>query len=307
MINNSFYKQVELLISVIPIVNEETIFALKGGTAINLFLRDLPRLSVDIDLTYTEIKDRATSFKEIEEALKRIAAKLPLLNIKTIEDKNPEGCKRLTCSNSYATIIVEVDRFIRGTVYKPELRVLSPKASQEFKKFAEINCSSFPDIYGGKICAALERQHPRDLFDVKILLENEGVTEEIRQAFIIYLISSENPISHLLSPNMPNENEFTRSFENKFKGMTNISVDVKDLIKTRDQLIKTINSILTEQEKHFLVSFQNGTPNWDLLATDIGLDMPSVVWKLFHINQMSLEKKEQAVSKLKEVLQRSLI
>ena len=70
MINNSFYKQVELLISVIPIINEETIFALKGGTAINLFLRDLPRLSVDIDLTYTEIKDRATSFKEIEEALR---------------------------------------------------------------------------------------------------------------------------------------------------------------------------------------------------------------------------------------------
>ncbi len=46
-----YRKQVELLVRTIPNVAEEKCFALKGGTAINLFIRNMPRLSVDIDLT----------------------------------------------------------------------------------------------------------------------------------------------------------------------------------------------------------------------------------------------------------------
>jgi hypothetical protein len=54
--DNPFYRQVVLLIELLPLVARERCFALKGGTAINLFVRDLPRLSVDIDLTYLPIK-----------------------------------------------------------------------------------------------------------------------------------------------------------------------------------------------------------------------------------------------------------
>src|ERR1700741_601858 len=74
--SESYRKQVALLIRVIPIVAEETCFALKGGTAINLFVRDLPRLSVDIDLTYLPVYGRKRSLGAIDKAMKRIEASI---------------------------------------------------------------------------------------------------------------------------------------------------------------------------------------------------------------------------------------
>ncbi len=67
-----YKKQVALLLSVLPEVAKESCFALHGGTAINLFVRDMPRLSVDIDLTYIPIEDRVTTFANISIALEKI-------------------------------------------------------------------------------------------------------------------------------------------------------------------------------------------------------------------------------------------
>ena len=63
---DAYRGQVALLIRALPLVAEEPAFALKGGTAINLFVRDLPRLSVDIDLTYLPVEDRAISVCHLE-------------------------------------------------------------------------------------------------------------------------------------------------------------------------------------------------------------------------------------------------
>jgi len=76
MKDSPFFKQAELMLRVIPHVAGEQCFALKGGTAINLFLRDMPRLSVDIDLTYLPIEPRDRSLKNITDALKRIATSI---------------------------------------------------------------------------------------------------------------------------------------------------------------------------------------------------------------------------------------
>ena len=75
MIDNSniYYKQVQLLLQLIPYVSKEECFALKGGTAINMFIRDMPRLSVDIDLMYLPIEDRESSLYHISEALETMA------------------------------------------------------------------------------------------------------------------------------------------------------------------------------------------------------------------------------------------
>ncbi|MHB1688646.1 MAG: nucleotidyl transferase AbiEii/AbiGii toxin family protein [Ignavibacteriaceae bacterium] len=67
--DNPYYRQAELLLRILPIVNREEVFALKGGTAINFFYRDLPRLSVDIDLTYLPLKDRNKLLQEINDRL----------------------------------------------------------------------------------------------------------------------------------------------------------------------------------------------------------------------------------------------
>ncbi len=70
MIKNSYLEQVKLLLEIMPIVARQSCFALKGGTAINLFLSDhIPRLSVDIDLTYLPIQTRGESLEGISQAL----------------------------------------------------------------------------------------------------------------------------------------------------------------------------------------------------------------------------------------------
>ncbi len=64
-----------------------------------------------------------------------------------------------------------------------------------------------------EICAALDRQHPRDLFDVKLLLDNEGITDKIRTAFIVYLISHNRPMNELLNPTFQDiSHQYTSEF-----------------------------------------------------------------------------------------------
>ena len=88
-----------------------------------------------------------------------------------------------------STIKIEPNLVIRGSIDPTVDKDIAAETEKELGLFASAKCLSVADVYGGKICAALDRQHPRDLFDIKLLLETEGVTEEIRRAFIIYLIS----------------------------------------------------------------------------------------------------------------------
>jgi len=140
---------------------------------------------------------------------------------------------------------------------------------------------SFADLFGSKICAALDRQHPRDLFDVYFLLKNEGITEEIRKSFIVYLISHPRPIAELLAPNPQN---ISKAYYQEFKGMTFERVSLEDLTKTQDYLITNITNLLTEDEKEFLVSFKSIKPNWDLLGLENIGQLPAVKWKLLNLS-----------------------
>ena len=72
-VDERYRRQVALLVRTLPFVAEERCFALKGGTAINLFVRDLPRVSVDIDLTYLPVASRDESLRDVDAALRRIA------------------------------------------------------------------------------------------------------------------------------------------------------------------------------------------------------------------------------------------
>lgn len=67
-----YAEQVRLLLGVLPDIAAEEAFALKGGTAINLFYRDMPRLSIDIDLAYLPVTDRAVALNDIDMTLSRI-------------------------------------------------------------------------------------------------------------------------------------------------------------------------------------------------------------------------------------------
>src|SRR3546814_20522732 len=86
----------------------EDIFALKGGTAINLFVRDLPRLSVDIDLVYLPVADRYSSLQAVRDGLERIASRLERGGRMTVERRLLPDGKRLVAQSGGVMDKIEV-------------------------------------------------------------------------------------------------------------------------------------------------------------------------------------------------------
>jgi len=303
MKDGPYFKQAQLMLRVMPHVAAEECFALKGGTAINLYVRDMPRLSVDIDLTYLPLEPRGTTLANIGAALHRIAVAIrktvPGATAQEIRARGAEYVSKLSVSTVEATIKIEPNLVLRGTVFPPIERELSQKAEALFEVSATVSTLAVADLYGGKLCAALDRQHPRDIFDVKILMENEGITDEIRTAFIVYLASHDRPMSELLDPN---RRDFRQVFGQAFAGMTAEEVEYDDLVAVRESLIETINQTMTENEKKFLLSIKQGQPNWDLLPV-AGIDrLPAIQWKLINIQKMGEEKQAESLHKLRSAL-----
>jgi predicted nucleotidyltransferase component of viral defense system len=298
--NGQYRKQVQLLTRVLPLVAAETCFALKGGTAINLFIRDMPRLSVDIDLVYLPMDERDTALKNIRAALLRIstAIKKAIPDVKVQNPPDQGDSQRLIVENNGVQIKIELSPVLRGTVYPVKIMGVTKNVEDNFG-YAEIQVVSLPDLYAGKICAALDRQHPRDLFDVKLLLENEGITEELRKAFLVYLISHNRPIAELLNPN---RQDIKTLYEETFVGMTQEAVALEELLKAREQLISGLSEVLTEAEKKFLVSFKAKSPDWSLLGIDGVEKLPAVRWKMLNLTKLSLEKHGRLLENLKSVI-----
>ena len=297
MKNSPFYKQAELLLRILPIVNRESVFALKGGTAINFFVRDLPRLSVDIDLVYLPIKNRLDSLKEISQSLHKIEENILRLipgirSQKKIVENNTIG---LIIHSENANVKIEPNTTIRGTVYETTEYNLCNKGKELFEASVKIRSLVMEELYAGKICAALDRQHPRDLYEVKLLFENEGITEKIRKAFLVYLISHNRPILELLNPNFL---DISNVYEQEFTGMTIDDCNLEDLINARKKLVTQLNKDLTNAEKKFLLSFKSCKPDWNLLGLNNIQDLPAVKWKLMNLGKMNKEKHATALSKL---------
>ena len=228
-IGEAYRKQAALLIKTLPFVAAEKAFALKGGTAINLFVRDMPRMSVDIDLTYVPVADRETSLQDIDASMKRIADALSkglLAQVAASAPKGERSITKLVVRVDSAQIKIEVTPVLRGCVYQPQVRSVSPRVEEAFG-FAEISVVSFPDLYAGKIVAALDRQHPRDLFDVRDLLANEGIDEKLRSAFIVYLLSHDRPMAEVLAPQ---RHDISEECKRGFEGMVNevVTLDETD-------------------------------------------------------------------------------
>jgi predicted nucleotidyltransferase component of viral defense system len=239
MIDPGYRAQADLLLQTIPFIAKETIFSLKGGTAINLFIRDMPRLSVDIDLTYMLIDDRETALRNISDGLNRIKADLEKsiqgIVVTTVSREGQDA--KINCQLSGAQIKIEVNTITRGSIEDPVLMRINKKAEVTFGRFAAINVVSFGELYGGKVCAALDRQHPRDLFDIRLLLDNEGFTEKIKIGFIVALISHMRPINELLKPIFIDQRQ---TFETQFSGMADVPFTYEDFESTREELFKKL-------------------------------------------------------------------
>lgn len=288
---------------ILPLVDAEANFALKGGTAINFFVRDLPRLSVDIDLAYIPVGERNESLRLITDSLNNISVKIhkmfPTAKImrKTIDGTS--NLRGMVINVNGVTIKVEPNVVMRGTVYEPIVLGLSEKAQELFEMFVSVKSLSGSELYAGKICAALDRQHPRDFFDIHHLLKKEKINKKMRRAFIVYLICHRRPMVELLNPNLK---DISISYENEFRGMTIDEILLEDLLEARDSLISTIKTSLTKREKDFLLSMKKGNPDWSLVEMEYIKHLPAVQWKLMSIKSMEKSKHHVAIEKLEKFL-----
>lgn len=300
--SDAYRRQASLLVRVLPLVAAEPEFALKGGTAINFFVRDMPRLSVDIDLAFLPVTPRPEALGAIDAALKRIASRIrqALARAHVTESLlRADGVvTKLVVQLERVQVKIEVTPVLRGSVYPPEERRVTPAVEDELG-FAEIQVVSFPDLYGGKLVAALDRQHPRDLFDVRDLLANEGVTDDLRRAFIAYLISHGRPMAEVLAPT---RKDIVQAFEREFQGMIAEPVPLEALTAVRETLIETIVGQMPAEHRRFLVGFERGDPDWALLGAP-GVDqLPAVLWRRQNLDSLSAEKRQGLVAALTEVL-----
>ncbi|MGY4473779.1 hypothetical protein ACVILL_001193 [Bradyrhizobium sp. USDA 3364] len=262
----------------------------------------MPRLSVDIDLTYVPVAPRAESLADIDAAMKRIVAKIKekIPGAQVHETQKEGAIVKLVVRSQNVQIKIEVTPVLRGCVFEPVLISVRPAVENEFG-FAEARTVSFADLYAGKIVAALDRQHPRDLFDVRDLLASEGITDEIRKAFVVYLLSHDRPMSEVLaSP----QRDITDEFMHGFEGMTDKPVPKDELIAARKALVDAIVGKMPEAHRKFLVSFERGQPDWDLLGVPGAADLPAVRWRQQNLDKLSKDKRDRLVTDLEKVLAR---
>ena len=299
MIEQKYKRQVNLLLKVLPEVAKENDFALHGGTAINLFVCNMPRLSVDIDLTYIPIESRKISLEKIYQSLEQIKASLSkIIPSSRIEHKKDVG--KLLISSNGAEIKLEVNLVGRGILGESKKQILSEKTSEEYEAFVSIQVVPFGQLYEGKICAALDRQHPRDLFDVKSLLENEGLSRDVIIGFLLALISNDRPIHEVLNPNFLDQK---KAMDNQFLGMTSQNFTYDDFEETRLKLVQLTNKSLREEDKEFLLSIKSLNPNWDIHNFE---KFPAVQWKLQNLEKLqksNVKKHKQQLDSLKKHLE----
>ncbi len=229
---------------------------------------------------------------------KAIGRSVPGARVSPSAPSGEEGITKLIVRADDAQIKIEVTPVLRGCVYEPTIRSVSARVEAEFG-FAEMLVVSFADLYAGKIVAALDRQHPRDLFDVRDLLAHEGIDDSLRRAFIVYLLSHDRPMAEVLAPaRLDISAEYKRGFE----GMVNEPVTLDELLQARENLIREIVGKMPDQHRRFLISVKRGEPDWTLLDLPGAQNLPSVRWKLENLAKLSGAKRAQLLKGLSEVL-----
>jgi len=304
-VKSSFRETVQLLLSVAPYVFRVPDFAMKGGTAINFFVRDMPRLSVDIDVAYTRVDvSREAALAAISTGLDTIAKAAKRQGLTARIARRPEVPEsKIFLGNGSTQVTVEVNTVARGTVLPAERHELRAAAQSEFRLQLEVPILAPAELFGGKLVAALDRQHPRDLFDVLLLMRSEGLTPDIVRCFVIYLASHNRPMHEVLHPN---PKDLTRIYENDFVGMTNENVSLEELLALRDALPHQLSKLLSREQRHFLMTLARGEPDWKSAGVEHADRLPAIQWKLDNIRKLANrnpKKHEEQSAALNELLQ----
>jgi predicted nucleotidyltransferase component of viral defense system len=284
--NATYIATARMLTEIAPTMFESRIFGLKGGTAINLFLRDMPRLSVDLDLVFIDYRiPRAEALAAISGALRAARDRLAKrgFNVHAVSVADM-GETRLLVQRDELSAKIEANAVLRGTVHPIQTRALTAAASDALTTDLELPLLSLEEIYGGKLVAAMDRQHPRDLFDVMELFAHGGITSGIRRAFVVYLASHNRTIHEVL---FPTPKDIQLAYEGSFVGMTTEPVTLAALLETRERLFRELPAALDANEREFLRTLVRARPDWSLLDIPHLAELPAIRWRLQNLEQLS--------------------
>lgn len=162
--------------------------------------------------------------------------------------------------------------------------------NETYKKQVELILNVLPEIaketcfamHGGTAINLFVRDmpNPRDLFDVKFLLENEGFSDEVKRGFLLCLISCDRPIHEIIQPRLQDQG---LALNNQFSGMSEERFTYDDYIHIRDVLINTVKNELTEYDREFLLSVKALAPDWRIYNFE---KFPAVQWKLQNLQKL---------------------
>ena len=282
--NKAYADTVRLLLTVAPEIFRSDIFAMKGGTAINLFVRDMPRLSVDIDVAYTSWETpRDAALKAISDEIGTIAKRLRgmKLEVKTTSASDI-GDSKLLVSNTQVQVKVEINLVFRGTVLSVEKRPLSARTAEMFSVELSVPTLAVAELYGSKIVAALDRQHPRDLFDVAQMYEADGLTERMVECFVTYLAGHNRPMHEVL---FATPKDIAQEYQSTFVGMTREPVTLETLLQARVRLFGELPTRISDKHKTFLVGLARAAPDWSLLECKHAKDLPAIRWRIENLEK----------------------
>ncbi|GAG19387.1 unnamed protein product, partial [marine sediment metagenome] len=207
---------------------------------------------------------------------------------------------KLLVATPGARVKVEPSTVIRGSLFPPVESDLCQAAQDEYELFVRVQRLATEDLYGGKLCAALDRQHPRDLFDIRQLHDAGEIPDGIRQAYVVYLAGHRRPITELLAPNRKPIEDL---YAHHFAGMTHQPIELEKLEAARTRLFEWAATALSEDERMFLLSIKQGEPDWARLPFENLDQWPAIQWKLHNVRQMSTRAHKAALNRLRDVLE----
>ena len=273
---------VRLLLTVAPEVFANDIFAMKGGTAINLFVQDMPRLSVDIDVVFLPRQmPRDEAVAAIEAELAAIARRVASLGLRARRLRGADVADtKLIVENDTSQVKIEVNTVFRGTMLPTERRPLNARTGDLFGVEFDAPILARDELYAGKLVAALDRQHPRDLFDVWQLYESGGLTDTMVECFVVYLAGHNRPLHEVL---FGNDKDIAAEYERAFVGMTEVPCSLDTLLDARARMRHELPHRLTAMHRQFLSGLVRAEPDWSLMQYPHAADLPALRWKLANL------------------------
>ncbi len=285
MMDKSYVDIVRLMLEVMPDVFQSRSFAMKGGTALNFFVQDMPRLSVDIDVVFASHQTgRDAALAEIAAELAALQRRLSSRGIKAEIASSKSGDEtKILARRGREEVKIEINHVFRGTLLPVENRPLVKTARDLFTTSLSVPTLAVAELYGSKLVAAMDRQHPRDLFDVHGMFLRFGLTSEMVECFVGYLAGHNRPVHEVL---YSRDIDLVRPYENEFAGMEREPVTVLELEAARTRLRRELLISLTAEHKRFLLGLVAGAPPWGAMKCNHLAELPAVQWKLQNLARL---------------------